>query len=66
MKYQIRIEGELGQQWADWFGSTSISREGGDVTVLTCEVADQAELHGLLRKLRDLGLALLSVNRIDN
>ena len=65
MEYQIRIEGELGQEWADWFGSSAIAREGHGVTLLTCAVADQAALHGLLRKLRDLGLPLLSVNRID-
>ncbi len=66
MKYQIRIEGELGKEWADWFGGPAVSREGDDVTLLTCAVADQAALHGLLRKLRDLGLPLLSVNRIDD
>jgi hypothetical protein len=66
MKYQIRIEGELGQQWADWFGGLAISREGDGVTLLTCPVADQAALHGLLRKLRDLGLPLLSINPCDD
>jgi len=66
MKYQIRIEGELGQDWADWFGGPSISRQEDGVTLLTCAVADQAALHGVLRQLRDLGLPLLSVNRIDD
>jgi hypothetical protein len=66
MEYQIRVEGELGQEWVEWFGGLSISREGGGVTVLTCAVADQAALHGLLRKIRDLGLPLLSINRIDD
>jgi hypothetical protein len=66
MEYHIRIEGELGQEWADWFGAIAIAREGDGVTLLTCAVADQAALHGLLRKLRDLGLPLLSVNRIDD
>lgn len=66
MKYQIRVEGELGQEWAAWFGGTAITREGGGVTVLTCFVADQAALHGLLRKVRDLGLPLLSINRVDD
>jgi hypothetical protein len=65
MEYQIQIEGELGQEWADWFGGAAISGKGDGVTLLTCAVADQAALHGLLRKLRDLGLPLLSVNRID-
>jgi hypothetical protein len=66
VKYHIRIEGELGQDWADWLGGSSISREGDGVTLLTCDVVDQAALLGLLRKLRDLGLPLLSVNRIDH
>ena len=66
MKYHIRIEGELGQEWADWFGGTAIAREPGGVLLLTCAVADQSALYGLLRKLRDLGLPLLSVNRIDD
>ena len=64
MKYQIRIEGELGQEWADWFGGSAVSREGDGVTLLTCEVSDQAALHGVFRQLRDIGLPLLSVNRI--
>ena len=66
MTYHIRIEGELGQEWEDWFGGHAISREGDGVTLLTCVVADQAALDGLLRKIRDLGLPLLSVNRIDD
>ena len=66
MKYHIRIEGELGLEWADWFGASSIALEGDGATLLTCAVADQAALHGLLGKLRDLGLTLLSVNRIDD
>jgi hypothetical protein len=65
MKYHVRIQGELGQEWADWFGGAAISREDAGVTLLTCEVPDQAALHGLLRKLRDLGLPLLSVNRLE-
>ena len=66
MKYHVRIQGELGQEWLGWFGCTAISREGDGVALLTCDVADQAALHGLLRKLRDLGLPLLSINRIDD
>lgn len=66
MKYQIRIEGELGAEWADWLADSTVSRERVGVTLLTCTLADQAALHGLLRKLRDLGLPLLSVNRIDD
>jgi hypothetical protein len=66
MKYHIRIEGELGQEWADWFGGSAIAREADGVTRLTCAELDQAALHGLLRRLRDLGLPLLSINRIDD
>jgi hypothetical protein len=66
MKYQVRIEGEVGQEWADWFGGPAISREDAGVTLLTCDVPDQAALHGLLRRLRDLGLPLLSINRSDD
>jgi hypothetical protein len=64
MKYQLRIQGELGQGWANWFGGAAISREDAGVTLLTCEVPDQAALHGLLRKLRDLGLPLISITRL--
>jgi hypothetical protein len=65
MIYQIRIKGHLGRQWTDWFGGLTISTEKDGVTLLTGQVADQAALHGLLRKVRDLGLPLLSVNRVE-
>ena len=65
MEYRIRIEGELGQEWEDWFGGSAISREGDGVTVLTCAVADQAALHGLLKRVRDTGMPLVSVNRLE-
>ena len=65
MIYQISIKGHLGQQWTDWFeGLTITLQENGD-TLLTGPVADQAALHGLLKKVRDLGMPLLSVNRIE-
>ncbi len=63
MIYQIRIKGHLGPQWADWFGGLTITLEEGGETLLTCPVADQAALYGLLRKVRDLGLPLISVTR---
>ncbi len=66
MKYHVRIQGELGKEWADWFEETAISREGAGFTLLTCDLPDQAALHGLLRKLRDLGMSLISINRIDD
>lgn len=59
--YEIRIKGHLGLQWADWFGGLNITLEENGDTFLTGTVADQAALHGLLRKVRDLGMPLLSV-----
>ncbi len=65
MVYQIRIEGHLGNQWADWFGGVIISLETNGNTLLTCPMIDQAALHGLLRKVRDLGMPLISVIQLD-
>ena len=62
--YKIRLQGHLDSNWASWFeGMTITLTEDGD-TVLSGPVVDQAALHGLLKKVRDLGLPLLSVNRI--
>ena len=63
--YQIRVKNHLDRQWTDWFSGMSIALEEDGVTVLTGPVADQAALHGLLKKVRDLGLPLISVNRVD-
>jgi hypothetical protein len=65
MTHRVRVQGELGPEWAEWFGAAAISREDAGATLLACEVADQAALHGLLARLRDLGLPLLSMNYID-
>ena len=63
--YQIRLQGHLGRQWTEWFGGLTIRlTENGD-TLLTGPVVDQAPLHGLLRKVRDLGMPLLWVIRIE-
>ena len=64
MVYEIRIEGHLGPQWADWFERLTITQGANGDTLLTGPLADQAALHGLLRKVRDLGLPLLSVMRL--
>ncbi|HKZ82448.1 MAG TPA: hypothetical protein VJ793_02190 [Anaerolineae bacterium] len=60
--YQIRIKGHLGCQWTDWFGGLTITLEENGDTLLTGPVEDQAALYGLLRRLRDLGVPLVSIN----
>ena len=62
--YQIRIEGHLGRQWAAWFGGQTTMLEDNGDTLLTSPVVDQAALYGLLRKVRNLGMPLLSVVRL--
>jgi hypothetical protein len=64
--YQIRLQGQLDSQWEDWFGGMTITLEANGDTCLTGQVVDQAALHGLLKKVRDLGLPLISVNRIQS
>ena len=63
--YQIRIGGHLGRQWSDWFEGLAITLEDNGDTLLTGSVVDQAALHGLLKKVRDLGMPLLSVVRVE-
>ena len=60
--YQIRIKGHLDEQWADWFGGLTITLEEDGDTLLTGPLVDQAALFGLLRKVSELGMPLLSVN----
>jgi hypothetical protein len=62
--YQIRIKGHLGRGWTDWFGGLTIRLTDNGETLLTCPVVDQAALHGVLRKVRDVGMPLLSVIRV--
>lgn len=61
--YAIELEGCLTGQWAEWFDGLAVSHEDGR-TLLTGPVVDQAALHGLLKKVRDLGMPLISVNRV--
>ena len=65
MVYQIRVEGQLDSGWTDWFDGLTITREDGGNTLLTGEVVDQSALYGLLKKIRDLGMSLISVLRVD-
>jgi hypothetical protein len=65
MVYQIRLKGHLGHQWTDWFGGLTITMEEDGDTVITGPVVDQAELHGLLKKVRDLGMPLVSVSPVE-
>jgi len=60
--YELRVEGHLDEHWSAWFGGLTLTREDDGTTTLQGAVADQAELHGLLAKIRDLGTPLLSVH----
>ena len=64
--YQIRLKGHLGSQWTDWFEGLTITLEDNGDTLLTGPVVDQAALHGLLKKVRDLGMPLVSVSPVES
>jgi len=64
-RYEIRLHGHLDARWAAWFDGLSLTREGDGTTVIRGPVADQAALHGLLSKVRDLGLPLVSVTHCE-
>ncbi len=63
--YEIRIKGHLDSRWTGWFDGLVITLEEDGDTLLTGPVIDQAALHGLLKKIRDLGIPLISVNRVE-
>ena len=65
MVYQIRVKGHLDPRWTDWFGGMAITLEENGETLLTGPVEDQAALHGLLKKVRDLGVPLISAIRVE-
>jgi hypothetical protein len=65
MVYQIRIKGHLDREWTDWFEGLTITLEEDGDTLLTGPVIDQAALHGLLKKVRDLGMPLVSVSPVE-
>ncbi len=64
MIYQIRVKGHLGPQWTNWFEGLTITLQDNGDTLLTGPVVDQAALHGLLKKVRDLGMPLISAIRV--
>jgi hypothetical protein len=63
--YEIRIKGHLDDRWGDWFEGLTIARVDNDDTLLTGPVVDQAALHGLLKKVRDLGMTLILVRQVE-
>jgi hypothetical protein len=66
LRYEIRVEGLLDSGWSDWFDGLRVTHEPEAVTLLSGVVRDEAALHGLLRKICDLGLPLISLARVDD
>jgi wyosine [tRNA(Phe)-imidazoG37] synthetase (radical SAM superfamily) len=64
--YEIRVQGHIGDSWSSWFEGLSLSHEENGHTVLRGYIVDQAALHGALMRIRDLGLPLVSVNRVES
>jgi hypothetical protein len=66
MSYEIRVEGILDERWSSWFDGLDVRTLGENETIIVGPVADQAALHGLLSRVNDLGLVLISVRRIED
>jgi hypothetical protein len=66
VQYEIRINCHLGKQWLDWFDGLTVTNLPNGEATLTGELADQAALHGILNRIRDLGLTLIAVNRLEH
>jgi wyosine [tRNA(Phe)-imidazoG37] synthetase (radical SAM superfamily) len=64
--YEIRVQGHIGDSWSSWFEGLNLYHEENGQTVLRGVIVDQAALHGVLMRIRDLGLPLVSVNRIES
>lgn len=63
--YEIKLKRHLNESWADWFDGMTFTHQDDGTTTLTGEMADQSALHGVLKRVRDLGLTLISVNKMD-
>ena len=66
MTYQIKVQGHLDEYWSEWFDGLTVTYDEYDDTNLTGRITDQAALHGLLKKVRDMGLPLISVNPVES
>jgi len=64
-RYEIRLTGHLDARWAAWFDGLTVGHESDGTTVLSGPIADQAALHGVIQRIRDLGLPLISVTRVE-
>ena len=64
--HEIRVQGRLDDRWVDWLEGLALTRENDGTTMLTGQLADQAALHGVLNKIRDLNLPIVSVRRVDS
>ena len=64
-RYEIRVDGHIDAEWADWFEGLTVTFHADGTTLLSGQLADQAALHGLLRKVGDLGMTLMSINVVE-